>query len=44
MSKQVTTKLRQSASLILLAKDRNATPPNFDYNVCNVFFMIKTIF
>ncbi|XP_034474081.1 nucleoside diphosphate-linked moiety X motif 19 [Drosophila innubila] len=32
MSKQVTTKLRQSASLILLAKDRNAAPPNFDYN------------
>ncbi|XP_034099398.2 acyl-coenzyme A diphosphatase NUDT19 [Drosophila albomicans] len=34
MAKQVTTKLRQSASLILLAKDKNAVPstPTYDYN------------
>ncbi|KAH8377728.1 hypothetical protein KR093_006835 [Drosophila rubida] len=35
MAKQVTTKLRQSASLILLAKNKSPVPSaTYDYNVC----------
>lgn len=36
MAKQLTTKLRQSASLILLAKDKCAAPSTYDYNVSTI--------